>query len=171
VKDNQHPHTPLDMEEGDQEAPLLSSHRSNRLWFYLEWIPITLLSLGILLRYLGAEGWPYLVIGGGLATAVIYLLFSTTLLNTHRSSRLEVLLSTASGLLVAYGVLSLIGKYLDWANATQMILRSIYGGLGMIFVVAVAFLVNIHQPKSARFYRDLLARLFIFIAVVYSLGI
>jgi glucan phosphoethanolaminetransferase (alkaline phosphatase superfamily) len=159
------------MEEGDPEAPLWSSHRNNRLWFYLEFIPITLLSLGIFMRHRGSEWWPYLVIGGGLATALIYLLFSTTLLNARRSSSLEMFLSLASGLLVAYGVLSLIGKYLDWANAAQMVLRSIYGGLGMVFVVAIAFLFNIRQAKSARFYRDLLARLFIFIALVYSLGI
>jgi hypothetical protein len=171
LKDNQHPHTPLDMEEGDQEAPLISTHRRNRLWFYMEWIPITLLSLGILLRYRGSEWWPLLVIGGGVATAIIYLLFSTILLHPQRSSRLEMFLSLASGLLVAYGVLSLIGKYLEWANATQMILRSIYGGLVMVFVVAIAFLFNIRQPNAARFYRDLLARLFIFIALVYSLGI
>lgn len=158
------------MEDKEAENAILNPTHRSRLWFYLEWIPISLLSIGILLRHQGNELWQYLIVGGGIATAVIYLLFSTVLLNARRNNKLEMLLSITSGLLVAFGVGSLIANHLNWAGATKMILISIYAGLGMIFIVAIAFIFQIRNPQSSRFYRDLLARLFIFIALIYSLG-
>jgi len=157
------------MEEREAE-PILSPARRSRIWFYLEWIPISLLTIGIFLRNQGSALWPYFIIGGGIATGVIFLLFSTVLLNAEKSSRLEMVLSIGSGLLIALGVGSLFAKYYYWGMATSMILASIYGGLGMIFLVAIAFVFKIRRPKSARFYRGLLARLFIFVALIYSLG-
>ncbi len=157
------------MEEPEEEL-ILPPNRRRRIWFYLEWIPISLLTIGLVLRRQGSELWPYFLIGGGIATGVIFLFFSTILLNPKKGSRLEMVLSIVSGLLVALGIGALIAKFLYWEMAPQLILASIYAGLGLIFLVAFAFLINIRKPDSARFYRGLLARLFIFIALVYSLG-
>ncbi|MFT4663833.1 MAG: hypothetical protein ACI8YQ_003887 [Polaribacter sp.] len=157
--------------EEPEEGLLLPPNRRRLIWFYLEWIPISLLSIGILLRRQGSELWPYFLVGGGIATGVIFLLFSTILLNPQKGSRLEMVLSIVSGLLVAMGVGALIAKFLYWEIAPQLILTSIYAGLGMIFLVAIVFLLKIRKPESVRFYRGLLARLFIFVALVYSLGV
>lgn len=158
------------MEEPEVET-ILSPARRSRIWFYLEWIPITLLSIGILLRRQDSEFWPYFMIGGGIATGVIFLFFSTILFNPEKSSRLEMILSIASGILVAMGIAALIAKHYFWEWAPLLLVTSIYAGLGLIFLVALAFLFKIRRPKSARFYRGLLARLFVFIALVYSLGV
>ncbi|MFK7807484.1 MAG: hypothetical protein AB8F74_06720 [Saprospiraceae bacterium] len=161
--------SPLDMED-QPESPELSSSRRSKIWFYLEWIPITLLSVGVLLRSKGSDWWPFFMIGGGVAVAIIYVLFSTALLNAAKESTLERTLAIVSGLLVAFGVLSLFAKYQYWDAAPQLVMTSIYGGLGLIALVAIVFLTKIRQPQSAKFYRGLLARLFIFVALVYSLG-
>jgi len=158
------------MEEPETQS-ILSPGRKSRIWFYLEWIPITLLSVGILLKRQGSEFWPYLIISGGIATGIIFLLFSTRLLSPQKTNRLGTILSVVSGLLVIFGIGALVAKYWYWEVAPQLIVASIYAGLGMILIVAVAFVMNIRKPESARFYRSLLARLFIFIALVYNLGI
>ncbi|MFT7452451.1 MAG: hypothetical protein ACI9VN_003185, partial [Patescibacteria group bacterium] len=90
--------------EEPEEGLLLPPNRRRLIWFYLEWIPISLLSIGILLRRQGSELWPYFLVGGGIATGVIFLLFSTILLNPQKGSRLEMVLSIFSGLLFAMGV-------------------------------------------------------------------
>lgn len=158
------------MEESEPDSSDLHFRR-NRIWFYMEFIPITLLALGVLLRHQGNDLWTYLVIGGGITTAIIYLLFSTVLLQAQKNSPLEMGLSFASGLLLSLGVASLFAKYLFWDSAELLIRAALYSGLGMVLIVSLFLLLHIRQPKSTRFYRDLLARLFIFIALILSLGI
>ena len=169
MKQKKYSQSPLDMEEVEKDSNLLQSSK-NRIWFYLEWIPITLISVGILLRFQGNYFWKYLIIGGGAAAAIVYLLFSTTLLKAQKSSKLEMGLSIASGMLLSLGVVSLIGQYLFWDAAEWLIRLTLYIGLGMILTVGLSFLFHIQDPRSTRFYRDLLARLLIFIALIYSLG-
>ena len=160
--------TPLDQQETAEE-PTFVQDRSKRVWFYLEWIPIALFSLGIFLRYQGNEYWKYGIMSGGITAVLIYLLFSIILLKAHKNSRLQMLLSVLSGFLLAFGVFSLAATYFYWDNAETLIRTTLYSGFAMIFFVALAFLVHIREAQSSRFYRNLLARLFIFIALVYSL--
>ena len=157
------------MEEAGSEPALLRSRRS-RIWFYMEWIPITLLSIGILLRQQDNYLWKYLIIGGGIAAAVIYVLFSTILLKAQQNSPLEMTLSVISGLLLSLGIVSLVAQFLFWDFAEQLLRITLYAGLAMVLVVGMSFLWHIREVQSARFYRDLLARLLIFIALIYSLG-
>ena len=169
MKEKKHPQLPLDMEESE-EGREMADIRKNRIWFYLEWIPISLLSIGFLLRQQGNYLWKYLLIGGGISAILIYLLFSSSLLQAKKNSRLEMTLSLLSGLLLSFGVLSLIGKFLFWDNAEIWLRYTLYGGFAMLTLVSFAFLFHIRQSKATNFYRDLIARLLIFIALVYNLG-
>ena len=169
MKEKKYSTSPLDLEEDEPESDILQSHRS-RVWFYMEWIPITLLSIGILLRQQGNYLWKYLIIGGGISAALIYLLFSTVLLKAEKSSRVEMALSVISGLLLSMGIVSLIADFLFWESADSLLRITLYSGIGMVLVVGFFFLIHIRQPEYTRFYRDLLARLLIFIALIYSLG-
>ena len=152
------------------EQESLPSSRLDRVWFYLEWIPISLIALGVLLRQQGSDLWQYALVGGGVAAIGIYLLFSTSLLRAQRSSRLEMTLSVVSGLLLSVGIASLVGQFYGWALADQGVRFTILGGFAMVLIVGLSFLLQIKNTQSSRFYRNLLARLLVFVALMYTLG-
>ncbi len=157
---------PLDMEEPDREV---APAEQRKIWFYLEWMPISLLTIGFLLRQQGHPFWKYVLIVGGMSAVVIYLLFSQVLLHAKKNSWLQRGLSIASGLLLSVGVGSIVGQYFSWEIAEPLLRITLYGGLGLVTVVGLSFLAQIGKPENARFYRSLLARLLVFIALVYTL--
>ena len=161
----------LDTDTDDAFTNGRTSKSKNRLWFYLEWIPLSLLSLGILLHYLDNDYWTYPLVGGGISSTIIFLLFSTRLLQPNKSSHLEKSLSIISGILVATSMATLIAKQMNWGATQLHIAWSLYALLAWLGVVAFSFLLHIRQTESSPFYRTLLARLFILLILIYSLSI
>ena len=160
---------PLDLDEVIQEDQQQKERYSN-LRFFLELVPIFLLTAGVLMRHQGIFLWKYAVIAGGLLAALIYLLFASFLLRPAKAKRFERILSVASGIVLALGITGLVFHFMYWEGAAVMTRTAIKAGLFMVVVTAVSFVFHLKDDSAAKFHRSLLARLFIFTALVYSLS-
>jgi len=160
------PQDPLDLEQAIGQHNV--TDRFVNIRFFLELIPITLLSLGVFLRYKGMPYWDYTLLIGGVLSAGVYLLFSRFLLKAERQKTYEVVLSVASGIVIPLGILGLVFDTMYWNNAEQMMRYSLYGCLGLVFVTILSFLYRIKNQNAARFHRSLLSRLMIFAVILYS---
>ncbi|MEM1322064.1 MAG: hypothetical protein AAGG75_17520 [Bacteroidota bacterium] len=161
---------PLDYEE--LEAPIdVRGDRLRRLAFYLEWIPILLIGLGIYLKSTHVTGGGIFIVIGGLVSGLIYLCFSWFLFKVEEYVFIEVLLSILTGLVFATLVVGIVYKMQMWNNANEMIYLSMMSGLGLCFVSFVLYVFQITNARASRFYRKLLSRLLIFVVIAYSISV
>jgi len=158
---------PLDLEQviGQRKE----KDRLVNIRFMLELIPIALLSLGIFMRYKQMLYWEYALLIGGILSAGVYLIFSRFLLKAEKQKTYEVVLSVASGIVIPLGILGVVFQTQYWDKAETMMLYSLYGCLGLVFMTILSFLYRIKNQKAARFHRSLLARLMIFSVILYSM--
>ncbi len=137
--------------------------------FMLELIPISLLSLGIFLRYKQLPYWDYALLLGGILSAGVYLIFSRFLLKAEKQKTYEVVLSVASGIVIPMGILGVVFQTKFWDKAEMMMLYALYGCLALVFLTILSFLYRIKDQQAARFHRSLLARLLIFAVIFYTM--
>ena len=161
--------TPLDMEDQPEQQPAGEKAARKRLAVYLEIIPLALITGALLLRYIGNSYWIEVLLGGGLLAAVLYLLFSWYLFSTDDYKLWEVILSVISGLIFAAGIIGLLARMKGWRGGEWLLQAGLNGGIGLCALSCGLFLVNIRNERAAIFYRNLLARLMIFIAILLSM--
>ncbi len=158
---------PLDLEQVIGQRT--EKDRFANIRFMLELIPISLLSLGIFLRYQQMPYWDYALLIGGVLSAGVYLIFSRFLLKAEKQKTYEVVLSVASGIVIPLGILGVVFQTQYWDKAEMMMLYSMYGCLGLVFLTILSFLYRIKDQQAARFHRSLLSRLMIFAVILYSM--
>jgi len=159
---------PLDFEEVVPK-PQREKDRYSNIRFFLEIVPVILLTIGVILRYQDSPYWRYALITGGLLAAVIYLLFSRFLLKAEKQNNYEVILSVASGIVMPMGMIGIVFQFMLWEGSEKLIQYSLYGAIALIFITILSFLFHIKDRQAARFHRSLLSRLLVFTAIVFSL--
>lgn len=160
---------PLDLEEAIGHKA--KKERFSTIRFYLELIPISLLLIGVVLRYRGLPYWQYGLVLGGLMTGLVYLLFSRFLFKAEKQNTYEVILSVASGILIPIGILGVVFRTMQWDNADRMVMIALYGSFFLIFATGISFLFHLKDEQAGRFHRSLLARLLVFAVIVFRLGL
>lgn len=161
---------PLDYEEPENYVDPRSPRLRN-LAFYLELIPLILIASGVYLRSINNNLSGILILSGGLIAGIMYLFFSWYLFKVEEYVFVEVLLSVLAGLIFAGLVFGVLFKIQSWEGAGQLIYFSMTGGLALCGVSFVLYLFQLGDPRSSRFYRKLLSRLLIFVAIAFSFSI
>ena len=154
---------PLDSEEvlkEDNEA-LRNPYSS-----LLELLPISLIALSVLLRYLDMHWWPYFLITGGGLAAISYLFLSWYMFKVERYVLFEVLLSTLFGLVFTIGTTGIIFKIQSWESSDELIRLAVYGGAGMTVCAFILFIFHFRDDRASIFYRSLLSRLLVVTAIL-----
>ncbi len=159
----------LDMEEQSEALEKSGRAANKKAGTYLEIVPLALITAALLLRYLGSEYWLEVLLGGGLLAAVLYLLFSWYLFSIEEYKIWEVVLSVVSGLVFAMGIAGLLARMKSWPGSDWLLEAGLNGGLVLCALSCGLFLFNLSNERAAIFYRNLLARLMIFIAILLSL--
>ncbi len=161
---------PLDFEERErkpgEESPTRA--RNKKLTFYLDIIPLTLLALGIGLQYLGQMNWRLIFALGAILACVIYLSSSLLLLWRKRYGTLE---SVISALSVLFFMVAAYVIYLQFFNLEQTyFLRSglKWYGMAVMAVASIGFVFRMRDHYFSEFYRRLLTRLLILIAILFK---
>lgn len=162
-----HPNqSPLDSGELKDRAVAAETSKHQRIAFYLELIPISIIAIGVSLQYFGKDyGMEAIILGGGLA-AFIYLFFSWYLFKVDKYKHFEVVLSIITGLLFPIGIAGLVLKMKLYAFADQMINFALYGGIGICAVSLVFLAININKERESNFYKGLLARVLILTVIL-----
>ncbi len=158
---------PLDAEEPFDEE-LVEDPRAWRRSL-LELIPLSLIVIAVLLhKYDLPYSSEFFILGGSLA-ALLYLMFSWYMFKVKRYEKLEVVLSILCGLIFPVGILGLVFKIESWTNASTIMWSAIYAGGALLAVSLVLFVFHIRDERAATFYRNLLARLLVFCALLIRL--
>ena len=155
----------LDYEE--QEGPGKKTGKQ-RIAFFLEIIPIALLATGVFLRKVNSEYWPMVIFAGGSLAALIYLFFSWYLFKVNEYRLFEVIVSVLTGLFFSLSFLGLFFRFLSWEGGKTMLMVGMYGGLGLFAICAFMFLFYLSDERASRFYQNILARLLVFTAILFS---
>jgi len=156
---------PLDYEE---QMIVEKNSRKKHLLFFLEAIPILLLAIGLFLRKINSEYWQMVILAGGSLTALIYLFFSWYLFKIKEYRLLEAIISVMTGLFFSFSFFGLFFKYLSWEGANGLLTVGMSGGLSLFVVCAFMFLFYLSDERASRFYQNILARLLIFTAILFS---
>lgn len=157
---------PLDFDEvvtPEQET------KSSRKGSLLEFIPISLIIIGLYLKNQGKSGGSeMLIIGGGLAS-LFYLLFSWYMFKVEEYQKGEIVLSILAGLVFPIGILGLVAYYESWTYATELINAALIGAAVLFVLSLVLFIYNFRDERASVFYRNLLTRLLVFAALLVRL--
>ncbi len=164
-----HSNSPLDYEESvEQEIETLKSW-TNYQGYYLELFPILVICLGLFLHFQGNSWWQEtIIVGGGLAV-FFYLFLSWYLFRVGTYRQMELLFSILAGLFFSMGIIGILLHLLIWRNAS-LFLGIGFGGSVILFCgTFISFIFHLNDDRASIFYRNLLARLMIFIAILARL--
>ena len=161
---------PLDFEEPERlpgvESPTRT--RNKKLTFYLDIIPITLLALGIGLQYLDQPNWRLVFALGAILACVIYLSSSLLLLWRKRYGTLE---SVISGMSILFFIVATYVIYLQFFNLelTYQLRSGLkWFGMGVLGIASIGFVFRMRDHYFSDFYRRLLTRLLIIVAILFK---
>lgn len=161
---------PLDFDEVVEPVVKVEEDPRIHRGSMLELIPISIIVLALVLRrYEMDYSSEVMIFGGGLA-ALLYLLFSWYMFKINRYQKLEIGLSVLCGLVFPVGILGLVAQYEGWRSASDLLLWALYAGASLFVVALFLFLFNIRDERASVFYRNLLARLLVFCALLIRLN-
>ncbi len=158
---------PLDIDEvkegTEEESVLWLKNRS----FYLEFIPIGLIVLGLIFKSSGFGVWMPVFMIGGLAAAILYLTFSWQLFRVKEYRVPELLLSTVSAVIFPLGIIGFLIDYLYGERLAYYLLKyALYAEIALTFMSIALFIAHLSDKRASSFYRKILARLLIFSAIL-----
>lgn len=164
-----HRNQPLDFEEPpDEDLEELKSW-TNRQAYYLELLPILVICVGLLLFYLGNAWWMETIILGGSLAVFFYLFLSWFLFRVGTYRKLELFFSTMAGFFFSIGIVGILLHLKFWRNAALFLNVGLWGSVAMLFGTFIGFVFHLSDGRASIFYRNLLARLMVFIAILARL--
>ncbi len=152
----------------DSEEVLKEDHEALRNPYssLIELLPISLIALAVLFRYLDIHWWPYFLITGGGLAAISYLFLSWYMFKVQRYVLFEVILSVLFGGVFAIGVTGIVFKIQSWEDADQLIRLAVYAGSSMTICAFILFIFHFRDDRASIFYRSLLSRLLVVTAIL-----
>jgi len=160
---------PLDFEEPvrppNEESPTRT--RNKKLTFYLDIIPITLLALGIGMQYLDQPNWRLVFALGAILACVIYVSSSILLLWRKRYGLLETIVSGLSLLFFVFAAYVIYLQFFNLELSYQLRVTLRWFGLGTLAIASVGFIFRMRDHYFSEYYRRLLTRLLIMIAILF----
>lgn len=139
--------------------------------FLLELIPILLIGGAVALRYFGNANWTYLLTAGGTLAIAIYLFFSWYVFKVSIFTKWEVVMSVISGIYFSASIGLLISKSLNWYYVDEQIPIFMFTGMAFSAVCILFMLVNIRDNRKSLFYRNILARSLVIVAILLRMYI
>ncbi len=136
---------------------------------YVELFPIIMICLGIFLNYQGHIWWKEVLMTGGILATGIYFFFSWYLYNKGVYKKTELWISFLAGLLFPIGILGVWYKMMLWDGADQLLQVGIFGTVGLFGVSFLLFIFHLSDDRASVFYRNIIARLMIFAAILFRL--
>jgi len=161
------PNKPLLDSDGLKDYTIeVDTSKHQKIAFYLELIPISVIALGLAFQYYNQTYWMETIIMGGALAAFIYCFFSWYLFKVEVYKPFEVILSIITGLLFPIGILGIVLKMKMYVFADQMITLALYGGLSICAVSLVFLAINLRNERTSNFYKGLLARVLILTVIL-----
>jgi len=157
----------LDYDENAAQEQAAEKGRNQA--YYLELLPIVIISIGLVLFYYKQDYWnEVIMLGGGLAV-FFYLFLSWYLFGVGTYTKLELFFSILAGLLFSAGIIGIILHVQFWSNAPLFLQISFWGSIALFCGTMIAFIFHLSDQRASIFYRNLLARLLVFIAILARL--
>lgn len=159
--------TPLDYEEKHED---LSEDKESLIqtMFFLEFIPIVLIAIGIWLKKYGNPNWIYAFVIAGFGACILYMYFSWSMYRLKEYKPVEIGMAVLCAIFFPLGILSVIAQELAWTNSDTILSTAVSGGVGFCGIAIVLLLFNIQDDRASSFYRTLLARILILTAILLS---
>ncbi len=139
--------------------------------FLLELIPILLIGSAVALRYFDNNNWTYFLTAGGTMAIAIYLFFSWYVFKVSIFTKWEVTMSIISGIFFSVSIGLLISKTLFWYYVDEYIPIFMFVGMGFSAVCILFMLFNIRDNRKSLFYRNILARCLVIVAILLRMYI
>ena len=161
---------PLD-EDYIQKKIDIEEETGSKVRFLLELIPILLIGGAVAMRYFGNANWTYLLTAGGSLAIAIYLFFSWYVFKVSVFTKWEVVISVVSGIFFSISIGLLISKSLHWYYVDEYIPIFMFTGMGFSAVCILFMLFNIRNNRKSLFYRNILARCLVIVAILLRMYI
>lgn len=149
----------------------LEEESGGKVRFLLELIPILLIAGAVALRYFGNSNWTYLLTAGGAMAIGIYLFFSWYVFKVSIFTKWEVSMSVISGIFFSLCIGILVSKNLHWYYVDEYIPNFMFLGMGFSAVCILFMLFNIRDNRKSLFYRNILARCLVLVAILLRMYI
>ncbi len=169
-KNKQMSNKPLDYQEPERKPEELNPEvaRNRKLAFYLDIIPLTFLGLGVVLHQFGEPSWRVIFALGAILACAIYLISSWTLLWRKRYGRLEQVLSILSLIFFVVAGYIIYLQFFDLEMTYNLRQYTRWGGMGILGLTAIGFVYRIGDNYFSEYYRRLLTRLLVIVAILFK---
>lgn len=158
------PQSPLDLDEWQEEKPVKEEIFAKS--YLLELFPLLIIGVSIGMRYFKVGPWREVLIGGGVIAALVYLFFSWYILQVKKMKSLEFVLSILSGLIFPVGIAGIYLQYKSWDHANELLYLTLGTSGSLLIVSFVLLFFNASDEIKGTFYRNLIGRLLILIAIL-----
>jgi len=150
-----------------QEAKQQEHNRN--LAYFLEFVPLVIIVISLLLRSSEKDFWLWVFTGGGLLATVIYVYFSVYFFQKKGYGWRELTLALLASSILPLGLLGIIGQDQNWNGSFLLLWYVLRGGIGLCFLSLILFVFHFRDENGSRFYRKLLARLLVFLTILLQI--
>ena len=160
-------HTPLDYEMPAKREEVLQMHKG--YWLLLEFVPIGLLAISLILH---ETAWPlerFFLILGGVTAGLIYLVYNLYLFFRRIIFLPEFIFSGLGAMVLFVGLLGIWWFDQGGDGGFTVALYAMYGGVLVTGLAILFFALNLFEFGKFTYYRTLITRNLVFVAILYRL--
>ena len=161
---------PLDYQEPKRSNGVESEARTRnkRLTFYLEIIPLTLLVLGISLQYMEQPTWRLVFALGAILACLIYMLSTLFLLWRKKYSWIERSLMILAFIFFSLAIYAIYLQFFNLERAYYFRIYTRQYGMAVLVLTGIGFIYRIGDLYFSDYYRRLLVRLLVIVAILFK---